>query len=160
MFKFNKSSGQVSRLFLVLGIVILVAVIIVYLVMKMVTPAPKPVVSLPTATGTPSLVFQKQVGDIQFVFQNGGYGASRMSNSHHATLGYGNEHLPPPPPSQEMYIPPPPMAPMLNCIDVAGHIKDCPICSKFYKSDSTVYVIAIVLLAIVCLLLLKKVLDV
>ena len=71
MFKFNKSSGQVSRLFLVLGIVILVAVIIVYLVMKMVTPAPKPVVSLPTATGTPSLVFQKQVGDIQFVFQNG-----------------------------------------------------------------------------------------
>ena len=96
----------------------------------------------------------------EFVFQNGGYGASRMSNSHHATLGYGNEHLPPPPPSQEMYIPPPPMAPMLNCIDVAGHIKDCPICSKFYKSDSTVYVIAIVLLAIVCLLLLKKVLDV
>ena len=47
-----------------------------------------------------------------------------------------------------------------NCIDIARHIQDCPICSKFYSSDKTIYIIVIVILAIVCLLLLKKVLNV
>lgn len=67
-------------------------------------------------------------------------------------------HPPPPPqiPPQEMMMQPPSM----NCLDIARHVQDCPICSKFYHNDRTVYVIAIVVLSIVCLLLLKKVLNV
>ncbi len=47
-----------------------------------------------------------------------------------------------------------------HCVDIARHIQDCPICSKFYNNDRTVYIIAIVILSIICLLLLKRVLDV
>ena len=47
-----------------------------------------------------------------------------------------------------------------SCLDVAEHIANCPICSKFYCNDKTIYIIAIVVLAIICVLLLKKVLDV
>jgi hypothetical protein len=47
-----------------------------------------------------------------------------------------------------------------NCVDIAKHIQDCPICSRFYNNDRTVYIIAIVVLSIVCLLLLKRILNV
>lgn len=47
-----------------------------------------------------------------------------------------------------------------NCVDIAKHIQNCPICSRFYNNDHTAYIIAIVVLAIVCLLLLKRVLNV
>lgn len=50
--------------------------------------------------------------------------------------------------------------PVLNCIDVARHIQNCPICSRFYNTDKTVYIIIIVLLIILCTLLLKKILNV
>ena len=46
-----------------------------------------------------------------------------------------------------------------SCLDVAEHIANCPICSKFYNTDKTIYIISIVLLCIVCILLLKKILD-
>lgn len=48
----------------------------------------------------------------------------------------------------------------ISCLEIADHIKDCPICSRFYNCDKTVYIICIVVLAIVCLLLLKRVLNV
>jgi len=48
----------------------------------------------------------------------------------------------------------------ITCLQISHHIKDCPICSKFYSNDKTVYIIAIVVLAFICLILLKKVLDV
>lgn len=54
----------------------------------------------------------------------------------------------------EQFLPP------LSCLDIAGHIQDCPICSKFYSQDRTVYIILIVILAVTALLLLKKVLGV
>lgn len=47
-----------------------------------------------------------------------------------------------------------------NCVEIAEHVANCPVCSKFYNNDKTIYVIAIVILAILCILLLKKVLDV
>ena len=47
-----------------------------------------------------------------------------------------------------------------SCLDVAEHIANCPICSKFYNTDKTIYIIAIVILSLICILLLKKVLDV
>lgn len=47
-----------------------------------------------------------------------------------------------------------------TCLAVAEHTADCKVCSKLYNNDKTVYIIAIVLLSIICILLLKKVLDV
>lgn len=47
----------------------------------------------------------------------------------------------------------------INCIDVANHIKSCPICSKFYENDKTIYVVAIIILLIICIILIKKVLE-
>ena len=46
-----------------------------------------------------------------------------------------------------------------SCLNVAEHISGCPICSKFYNDDKSIYIIAIIVLAVICLLLLKKVLD-
>jgi hypothetical protein len=51
----------------------------------------------------------------------------------------------------------PPNSP--SCLDVAEHIANCPICSKFYNDDKSIYIIAIIVLAVICILLLKKVLD-
>ena len=50
----------------------------------------------------------------------------------------------------------------INCRQVAEHIQDCPICSKLYQHDRmhTIYIIIIVFLAIACLLLLKKNLNI
>lgn len=44
----------------------------------------------------------------------------------------------------------------LTCIEIAKHIKDCPICSKFYDTDKSLYIIIIIILVIFCILLLKK----
>lgn len=49
---------------------------------------------------------------------------------------------------------------VLNCVDISNHVQGCPICSRFYHSDKTIYIIVIVLLSIVCLLLLKRILNV
>ncbi len=46
-----------------------------------------------------------------------------------------------------------------SCLDVAEHIANCPICSKFYNDDKSIYIIAIIVLAVICILLLKKILD-
>jgi hypothetical protein len=67
---------------------------------------------------------------------------------------------PPPPQHQQYHAPQQPQPMQFNCIDIARHISDCPICSKFYNNDKTVYIIAIILLSIVCILLLKRVLNV
>ena len=48
----------------------------------------------------------------------------------------------------------------ISCQDVLKHISNCPICSKFYNNDRTVYIIIIIILIIICLLLVKKVLNV
>jgi len=46
-----------------------------------------------------------------------------------------------------------------SCLDVAEHIMNCPLCSKFYHNDNTIYIITIIVLVIIVVLLLKKVLD-
>jgi hypothetical protein len=46
-----------------------------------------------------------------------------------------------------------------SCLSVAEHIANCPLCSKFYNNDKTPYIIAIVVLLIVCILLIKKILG-
>jgi len=47
----------------------------------------------------------------------------------------------------------------ISCIEIAEHISHCPICIKFYNNDKTIYIIAIIMLSLICILLLKKVLD-
>jgi hypothetical protein len=66
------------------------------------------------------------------------------------------QYFPPQPPIQETTRPP---IGSPTCLEIADHVGACPICSRFYKNDNTVYIIAIVILAIICILLLKKVLN-
>lgn len=68
MFKsINKSSGQASRLLLVLAVVVLVAVIITFLVMKMAEKPAKPVDQTPASTVVLP-VYEKTLGNIKFIF--------------------------------------------------------------------------------------------
>jgi hypothetical protein len=48
--------------------------------------------------------------------------------------------------------------PVMTCQDIFYHIESCPLCTKFYKHDNTMYLITIAILVLVCALLLKKVL--
>ena len=70
------------------------------------------------------------------------------------------QNIPEQPQQQLEVIQPQIDATYINCIDIARHIQDCPICSRFYRCDTTLYTIIIVILAIVCLLLIKRVLNV
>ena len=47
----------------------------------------------------------------------------------------------------------------ISCISIANHIKECPICSKFYNCDNSLYIICIVLLIIICVILLKRIIE-
>lgn len=47
----------------------------------------------------------------------------------------------------------------VNCREVCAHIRNCEVCSQIYKSDKSLYILAIVILSIICVLLLKKVMD-
>ncbi len=84
-----------------------------------------------------------------------GYGPPQNYNNSHATFNYDSPGQQPQQQAVQQFVPP-----QLNCLDVAQHIQGCPICSKFYQNDKTVYIIVIVVLSIVCLLLLKRVLNV
>lgn len=64
----NKESGQASRLLLVLAVIVLVAVVIVFLVMKMANPAPKPPHT--TGPGVELPIYEQQLGNIRFIFEN------------------------------------------------------------------------------------------
>lgn len=71
-------------------------------------------------------------------------------------------HVPPPQSGMTIQPPPPQIPPerLLTCLDIAEHVHCCPICSKFYNNDRSIYIIAIVVLVVICILLLKRVLDV
>lgn len=62
-----------------------------------------------------------------------------------------------PPPQIDVVVP---MRDSPSCLEVADHVQHCPICSKLYATDKTIYLIAIVILAVICIVLLKKILDV
>jgi hypothetical protein len=46
-----------------------------------------------------------------------------------------------------------------NCLQIHDHVQNCPICSKFFKHNNVVYIITITVLSIICILLLKRVLN-
>ena len=47
----------------------------------------------------------------------------------------------------------------VNCRDLVEHYESCPLCSKFFKTDYTLYIIIIIMLSITVIILLKKVLN-
>ena len=57
--------GQVARLFLILAIVIFVAVVIVFIVMRATTAPIKPIVEEPVG---PKITYESQIGDVKFTF--------------------------------------------------------------------------------------------
>ena len=46
-----------------------------------------------------------------------------------------------------------------HCIDVAEHTANCVVCSKLYANNNTIFILIIVFLALVNLLLLKRILE-
>lgn len=48
----------------------------------------------------------------------------------------------------------------LCCISVAEHTKNCIVCSRLYNNDTTGHVVVIILLAILSIILMKRVLNV
>ena len=47
----------------------------------------------------------------------------------------------------------------VNCPSVMMHINSCPLCNKLYNPDRTLYILLIVIIAVVCLVLMKRVMD-
>ncbi len=47
----------------------------------------------------------------------------------------------------------------VNCPSVMMHINSCPLCNKLYNPDRTLYILLIVILAVVSLVLMKRVMD-
>jgi hypothetical protein len=47
----------------------------------------------------------------------------------------------------------------MNCVDIAHHTHNCLVCSRLYNTDKTIYMVLIGLLSVICLILLKKVLE-
>lgn len=64
--KFKKEAGQVSRLLLVLAVIVFVAIIITYLVMRAAERPPKPAENEPVVEMP---VYEQTLGDIKFIFQ-------------------------------------------------------------------------------------------
>jgi len=48
----------------------------------------------------------------------------------------------------------------INCINVADHATNCTVCSRLYQHNTSGYIVVIILLSIICILLLKRVLNV
>ena len=81
--------------------------------------------------------------------------ANSFPDNYHQHLYEGFSPVPSGPPP----VPPTNYGPC-TCLDVNGHIENCPICSRFYKNKYyVVYIVIIVVLTVICLILLKKVLD-
>ncbi len=47
----------------------------------------------------------------------------------------------------------------VNCPSVMLHINSCPLCNKLYNPDRTLYILVIVILAIVSLIMMKRVME-
>ena len=89
----------------------------------------------------------------------------KLSRENYQNVPYERAQYIPDPPhqnyTQEMFDPSPsPSSCQFTCLDVCNHIKGCPLCSKFYNNDNSLYIIIIVALLILVIILTKKVLNV
>lgn len=48
----------------------------------------------------------------------------------------------------------------LNCVTIAQHIDTCPICSRLYDTDKTLYILAILGLLVLCFLMVKRIVKI
>lgn len=44
----------------------------------------------------------------------------------------------------------------IACITISQHVESCPICSRFYNPSTTIYIVTIVGLLIICMYLINK----
>lgn len=111
--------------------------------------------------------YSSRNNNVSFIDENFEISPSHMApGNHQPFMSPGPMPMGPPgssfsqPISVENFADPAPAAPAtLNCPQVFDHIHNCPICSKFYNSDRTIYIVTIVLLSLVCIILLKRVLE-
>lgn len=108
-------------------------------------------VRIPGEAGMSAMNHQKSAG--------GSYGNASYGPQTHG-LPPMNQDLPPMPPMMEEYVPQPVLKNMPSCLDCAEHASNCPVCKSYFNNDKTLYIIAIIVLGLVCILLLKKVLDI
>jgi hypothetical protein len=64
-------------------------------------------------------------------------------------------------PNSQMFYEPynAPKQRVLSCAEVADHSSTCSVCSKLYNNDKTIYIVIIVILMVICLFMLKKILN-
>ena len=48
---------------------------------------------------------------------------------------------------------------LVSCVDAADHVQSCVVCSKLYKNNNTLLILLLVFLAVINLLLLKRILE-
>lgn len=85
----------------------------------------------------------------EHILRSGGFGGSFNPEIAHSV--HSNIHLAPP---STHHLPP-----MMNCISIAQHIDTCPICSRLYDTDKTLYILAIIGLLILCFLMVKRIIK-
>lgn len=61
---------------------------------------------------------------------------------------------------EDVRLPNPMLYDTPSCLEISNHIQLCPICSKIYNTDKTLYIISNIILIVLCLLLLKRVLKI
>jgi hypothetical protein len=47
----------------------------------------------------------------------------------------------------------------VSCLAVSEHAHNCPVCCRLYNTDKSLYMIIIAILVIICIILLKRVLE-
>lgn len=72
-------------------------------------------------------------------------------------LSKSTENIHPPTNISENFVKSPQKS--MDCVECSNHISNCPVCSKLYRPKSIWYIIAIIVLFVICIFLLKKVLD-
>ena len=77
----------------------------------------------------------------------------KHNNNFDEEKSYDHPPTPPLPPIKNYYQ-------ELSCISVAEHTANCVVCSRLYENNNTIYIVTIILLSIICILLLKRVLNV
>lgn len=94
--------------------------------------------------------------NLQRVIRQGSRGGMKMDFGEQGSNSYPPQGEPP---QEGPSHPVPFIMPQLSCIEVLRHMQGCEICSKLYACDRQMYIIGLILLSILCILLLKRVLE-
>ena len=100
----------------------------------------------PIAPSCPENLPIRNMDSREHILRSGGFGSSfnpKIAYSVHSNLATPSTIHPP----------------MMNCISIAQHIDTCPICSRLYDTDKTLYILAIIGLLILCFLMVKRIIK-